>query len=271
MDACHAAGAGVNQRREVLAASNVDFAASGRTAGTQSFTQALCEIVRQYPGPVSLSQLHARIVYHYCDPNRNMHLHSIPVHVADVRSNKSSVILAPFNAFQQAELSANLDPPEKSPYVLMKISLKNDAPTTTQFKEWLSSAVPEAVQYIEVHGIYTGGSCQILLKIPIVLWNMLRDRVAYVFVGYIKGGNTEIDRLRDALSNAQRRIQELEAQAQRTVAVGGSSRGGGRGDGRGRGRGDGRGGGPRDGRGAGRGKYQENIRRGPSAFQSAAK
>ena len=236
MDTCHSASAGIRQTREVLAASNIETHTMGRLSGGQSFTQALCMMLRRYPGATTAAQVHAKLVYHYFEEQGEVNLHATPVHVADTRPNIPSMTIAPLRPktppiqFQQPATSTS----DKLAKVIIRVSLSDKPPKLAELANWLRSHIPEGVEDIEVEGVFSGNSCKVLLRIPVQWWDLLPDRSCYAFVDYAATPNLVVSELKTSLEASQARIRALEAQLggtrqqQQTLPVG---RGRGRGHG----------------------------------------
>lgn len=250
MDTCHSASAGIHQTREVLAASNIETQTMGRSSGGQSFTQALCMMLRRYPAATTAAEVHAKLVYHYFEEQAGVNLHATPVHVADTRPNIPSITIAPLRpkAPQTQSQQPAAGTSDKLAKVIIRVSLSDKPPKSAELANWLRSHIPEGVQDIEVEGIFSATSCKVLLRIPVQWWDLLPDRSCYAFVDYVAAPNLVVSELKTSLEASQARVRALEAQLggtrqqQQTLPVG-----------RGRGRGHG-------------GDKKENIRPGGSGF-----
>ena len=222
LDACHSAAAAIDQRREVFAATSISTTTQGRLEGHQTFTHAFCQLIKLYPGPATVAQLHARMIYHYFDPKTSVNFFNTPVHTADTRADKPSIMLARFNADAHLNdrLHAEPDASEDQSYILFKVKFSG-TPNLQAVTDWLRDQIPDNIKDIEVEGTYHTKSCVIILKIPVLWWNMLPERAAYRFVDYVRGGNLVVKQLQDELESARLRIQQLQGMQQGRQILGG--------------------------------------------------
>ena len=220
IDACHATSVGIDQSREVLAATAVDVYAYSREHGNQTFTQALCQILEQYPGPTTIAQVHGRLIYYALDPVMNLNLETTPVHVADSKPEKASIILAAMQPSGQSQPDIALTSIDANAHILLEVSLADPPPNTAEFTKWLTTNLPKGLTGIRIESLYQGQSCKMVIRLPVFLWDMLLDRTCYVFVDHVRGPNLLLEqqaRLERLLASANARISELETQ----VRIGG--------------------------------------------------
>ena len=126
-----------------------------------------------------------------------------------------SIVLAPSITGQTMPVNITSDSPERSAYVLLKVSLTDAPPPTVDaFQNWIDSSLPQNVAKIQVQAVIDDGFCMLLIPLPVLLWDYLMERKAYAFVEYYWGKNvllSNLERVSHDLTQAQARIAELEA------------------------------------------------------------
>ncbi len=202
IDSCYAASAGVENRREVLAASSIEQAADGGVQGLQTLTKALCEILGSHPEPATIAQIHARLIHHWQNADSNMHPQVTPVHRAAEEPKTASVVLAPLATYGVRPTVR----PEKSvgySKVLITVALDVRTPLSLeQWREWLTANVSPEAGSIEVVGLFETTSRLVLLTLPVALWDTLVDNPAYCFVGFVTSTNLIMQELESAASGS---------------------------------------------------------------------
>jgi hypothetical protein len=66
-----------------------------------------------------------------------------------------------------------------------------------EWRNWLRRQIPTNVAKINVEGVFEGSSKVVLLRLPVAIWDMLPDRDAYSFVGYVRSSNLIVKQLED--------------------------------------------------------------------------
>ena len=158
-----------------------------RLQGLQSFTQAFCSTIRTDTSPATVAQIHARLVSEWMDASKGNHLQTTPVHKAAASLETPSIPLAPLCTDSP---STGLAKPrgQSAAKVLISVTLDDDVPPNlAEWKNWLRTQIP--VANIEVAGVFESCSKVVLLQLPVAVWDMLPDRRAYSFVGYVRSPN----------------------------------------------------------------------------------
>ena len=189
LDACYSSSIAIDNLRETLAASAIEMTSDSRLKGLQSFTQALCSTIRADTSPATVVQIHARLVSEWMDASKGNHLQTTPVHKAAASLETPSIILAPLCADSPP---TGLAKPQgqSAAKVLISVTLDDDVPLNlAEWKHWLRTQIPAGVANIEVAGVFESCSKVVLLQLPVAVWDMLPDRRAYSFVGYVRSPN----------------------------------------------------------------------------------
>jgi hypothetical protein len=97
------------------------------------------------------------------------------------------------------KLSAIDDPPRKRkrpvdevveyPQVLLAIRLDKHELDLDAWKECLLRQLPSEAKEIKIEGIFSSFSTLLLLRIPVAIWNVLPENLAYNFVGFVTSEN----------------------------------------------------------------------------------
>jgi hypothetical protein len=196
IDACYSSSIAVGNPRETLAASAIEMTSDTRTKGLQSFTQALCQMIRADPSPSTVAQIHARLLSQWQDGSKGKYLQTTPIHRAAASFDKPSIILAPSN------VPPVTPKPDQSDTAKVLITVKLDdsiPPNLTEWRNWLRGQIPTNVAEIEVEGVFEGNSKVVLLRLPVAIWDMLPDHDAYSFVDYVPSSNLIVKQLETAL------------------------------------------------------------------------
>ena len=77
----------------------------------------------------------------------------------------------------------------KYPQILVSIRLENDTLDQQAWLDYFRLMPPEAKD-IKIEGVYQSFSTLVLLRLPIVVWDLLPDNAAYTFVGFVTSENT---------------------------------------------------------------------------------
>jgi hypothetical protein len=88
----------------------------------------------------------------------------------------------------------------KYPFILISARLEK-LYDKAAWIEWVRNA-PDDVSDIHVEGAYQSFSTLLILRIPVAVWNLLPDNLAYSFIGYATSGNYAISQLRDCTAPA---------------------------------------------------------------------
>jgi len=222
LDCCFAA----NAARDTTEGTTKEIlAACGRENPTpavcnRSFTSALVEEMQSFGDtPFTVAMLHARLI------TMRWRLRFTPVHALLAEHGGNSITLSRLqetgNLFvrqtdRPAASTTEFDgtapavpdgsrskgeqlPPLQVPplqtadsRVLLSVSVTQGAELElAEWTRWLTSAVPWDVMKVDVqiHGIFRSHSSLVLVSMPINAWNLLSDRPAYRFIGFIRSDN----------------------------------------------------------------------------------
>jgi hypothetical protein len=74
----------------------------------------------------------------------------------------------------------------QTPHVLIRIGLEQQQPPmdVKQCLRWLEN-IPILGKWATIEGIYPSYSTLLMISVPIVIWNMLPDNPACLFIGYV--------------------------------------------------------------------------------------
>lgn len=126
-------------------------------------------------------------------------------------------IFSKLDVYNPANLNKTLESGElQIPHVLISVALKEDQ--TSGLESWYACVkeIPALAAYAVVEAIYKSYSTMLLVSIPLLLWNMLPDDPAVLFVAYVLSNNLLaansaeiIQRLADTKQGAPRRKSKL--------------------------------------------------------------
>jgi hypothetical protein len=83
---------------------------------------------------------------------------------------------------------------EQYPQILLAIRLEKDDFDIQAWKECFPCQLPSEAQGIKIEGIYGSFSTLLLLRIPVVIWDLLPRNSAYSFVGFVTSKNLAIEK-----------------------------------------------------------------------------
>ncbi|KAL8753620.1 MAG: hypothetical protein Q9199_004924 [Rusavskia elegans] len=205
LDCCHAANAARDTSdgttKELLAACGREYPTLGNS--DRSFTTALIEELRVFGNkPFTVAMLHSRLI------TMRWRLAYTPVYALLSEHGGHSIELAP-----QPRPAGFPDPPDpldseisfdtmgtSSPEgsiaadtrVLLAVSIADDAIcNVVEWKEWLLSQAPWDVTKIEVkvEAVFKSHSTMLITSLPTVAWDLLPDKAAYRFIGFVTSSN----------------------------------------------------------------------------------
>ncbi len=198
-DCCFAANAARDTSegttKELLAACGRETPTLG--VGERSFTSALIEELKAFGlTPFTVTTLHNRLV------NIRWRLKYTPFHTILSEHGGTSVHLEPFP--KPTSTVASPDGGRDSPSrpgaedvvnqtrVLLAISVTaNAVSSVSSWVNWLHSQAPPEITSVDaqIESVYDSHSTLVLISIAISAWDMLADKGAYQFIGFIRSGN----------------------------------------------------------------------------------
>lgn len=208
LDCCHAANAardtsdGTNgTTKELLAACGREHPTIGNS--DRSFTTALIEELRVFGNkPFTVAMLHSRLI------TIRWRLASTPVYALLSEHGGHSIELAPQPRPTELPDSPKPLDPEMSDgvkgisspgasiasdtRVLLAVSITDDAICNiVEWKKWLVSQAPWDVTKIEVkvEAVFKSHSTMLITSIPTVAWDLLPNKAAYRFIGFVTSSN----------------------------------------------------------------------------------
>lgn len=241
LDCCFAA----NAARDTAEGSTKEIlAACGRENPTlgvcdRSFTSVLVEELQAFgTTPFTVAMLHSRLV------TMRWRLAFTPIYALLSENGGSSIAISPIpqtSLSSIAELDcvkeSSTDPynnstvelegtvPENSTLssalryqssdtrVLLSIAVAQEAELDlAQWTTWLGTATPWDILRVDVQiqGVYKSHSTLVLVSVPIIAWNLLVERPAYKFIGFVRSQNL-LHRTSDSLA--------VETQTQRASGM----------------------------------------------------
>jgi hypothetical protein len=78
------------------------------------------------------------------------------------------------------------------PQILLAIRLDKHELDVSAWKECLLRQLPSEAKGIKIEGIYGSFSTLLLLRVPVIVWNLLPQNPAYTFVGFITSQNMAV-------------------------------------------------------------------------------
>ena len=78
------------------------------------------------------------------------------------------------------------------PQILLAIRLDKHELDISAWKECLLRQLPSEAKDIKIEGIYGSFSTLLLLRVPVIVWNLLPQNPAYTFVGFITSQNMAV-------------------------------------------------------------------------------
>lgn len=223
LDCCYAANAARDTSdgttKELLAACGRENPTLG--IGVRSFTSALIEELQAFGRrPFTVAMLHSRLI------TMRWRLAFTPVYALLSEHGGHSIELVPQPpppalANPPVSLDSDLDDDvmdissseisiAADTRVLLAISITDDAVCDiSEWKRWLISQAPWDITKIEVkvEACFESHSTMLITSLPIVAWDMLPDRSAYRFVGFIKSKN--LSKCPQCLKNAGLEIDSI--------------------------------------------------------------
>lgn len=208
LDCCYAANAARDTSdgttKELLAACGRENPTLG--IGVRSFTSALIEELQAFGRhPFTVAMLHSRLI------TMRWRLAFTPVYALLSEHGGHSIELTPqpppaapgdppISPDNEMNDMMDISPPEAyiadDTRVLLAVSITNDATCDiSEWKKWLISQAPWDVTKIEVkvEAVFKSHSTMLLISLPIVAWDMLPNRSAYRFIGFVKSENLSDD------------------------------------------------------------------------------
>lgn len=197
--------------------------------GEHSFTNTLIEVLEdwRYKPSFSVAMLHTEILFVLKQKapqrgrdGRRIQWCTTPVHWVNTMNSKASGIeicsLKPKNIVTHTAPSkfgskpttyvdamdvdvdmansplnaCNLKGDYKVPHVLISVALEEDQGIldAVSCRRWLAD-FPALVKYATVEGVYKGYSTLVTVSIPVMVWDMLQDHPACLFIGYVVSPN----------------------------------------------------------------------------------
>ena len=198
LDCCYAASAdlrSVDGTLEILAACGRETTTVG--ISDWSFTSRLTEVLRELKDQAfTIVQLHSKLI-NYRAVEGPKKLLKTPHH--GIMSNKDKASI---------RLSAIITPPDAtstdktelatstigalSPRVLIAVSLKRNDHDPGVWRDWLLSHLPSGIDGLSLvrpEGIWGAHSVLGLFSLPAAVWDLLPNRSAYTFVGFVTTPN----------------------------------------------------------------------------------
>jgi hypothetical protein len=93
-----------------------------------------------------------------------------------------------------------LEASERYPQIILAIRLEKEDFNIQSWKECLLRQLPSEAQDIKIEGIYGSFSTLLLLRIPVVIWDLLPPNPAYSFVGFVTTENLAVTSPQEQLS-----------------------------------------------------------------------
>ncbi|KAG8530647.1 uncharacterized protein KY384_004002 [Bacidia gigantensis] len=201
LDCCFAASAGltsINGSVEVLAA-------CGREVGTVgisgwSFTSRLTEVLyKKRLQRFTVAQLHSDLMGYRAVSGEKKLLRT-PVHGIMSNKDKASVRISSLKTDSDIEdleelnlttLEDSVSVKNSSSRVLISVSIEGDLDQVA-WRDWLLSQLPSGISGLSLvrpEGIWRSHSSLGLFSLPIALWDLLANKPAYAFVGYVTTPN----------------------------------------------------------------------------------
>ncbi|KAL8769238.1 MAG: hypothetical protein Q9209_004739 [Squamulea sp. 1 TL-2023] len=205
LDCCYAANAARDTTegttKELLAACGRENPTLG--VGNRSFTSALIEELQAFgKAPFTVAMLHNRLV------TIRWKLAFTPFYALLSEHGGHSIEVSPqppqadpAGSFESLESEMSDDvmdiclPEARSAAdtrVLLAVSISNDATCDiTEWKKWLVSQAPWDVTNIKVkvEAVFNSHSTMLVTSLPIAAWDMLPEKAAYQFIGFVKSNN----------------------------------------------------------------------------------
>ena len=166
--------------------------------GLNSFTHALIrELKALSSGRFSTWQLYTRIFTSL--KQKECRKIKTPIHVPLTDDRRRNIELTPLRlpstqmasslCTSIADIDLSTTPSEDNPQALLTINLEDDQYLNrTDFEEWYRQ-FPARISSIKVYGVFKSDSTLLVISMPIMLWDSLRDDPAYRFIMFIKSEN----------------------------------------------------------------------------------
>lgn len=211
---------------EVIAACGYETVAP--EVGEHSFSNALTEILAATSkGPsISVAELHARVLNRlkcwspsflkdeagkFSDDEtgrlkRELQRRRTPIYGLLCETEpRRSIAFGPLGVHNPQQATTSPPNPRKRkgssiedfeyPQILLTIRLDRHELDLQAWKECLLRQLPVAAKDIKIEGIYGSFSTLLLLRVPVVVWNLLPPRSAYSFVGFVTTENMATENL----------------------------------------------------------------------------
>jgi len=89
------------------------------------------------------------------------------------------------------------------PHVLISLALEGEQLLDVKaWERWLADC-PSFAKYAKIEGKYKSRSTLLILSLPVVIWNMLPENLAYSFIGYVESPNHAGEQLRQDQADSQ--------------------------------------------------------------------
>ncbi|KAJ4307545.1 hypothetical protein N0V84_012655 [Fusarium piperis] len=186
LDCCSAAGAGIGNRKELIAASAFDGVTRG---GPDGFTSILVQQLQHALDNrhiMSSAQLYNRMATQHLNPN----------------TTQMPIMLAPNFAHEQWT-PGPVNPLFQSPVsVVLHVHLRdaNEA-TLSQIKNWLLVNRPHNVARVEIKAVIPSFSMIFIIRVTLDVWYSLRSHRAISFIGFEKNDHPAAQVLQQSQSN----------------------------------------------------------------------
>ena len=203
LDCCYAASAdlrSVDGTLEILAACSAEMTTVG--ISDWSFTSRLTEVLHDLRDQAfTIVQLHSKLI-NYRAVEGPKKLLRTPQHGIMSNKDKASIRLSAMITSAMIT-SPDLTPADKtnlaastigalSPRVLIAVSLRKNDHDPGVWRDWLLSHLPggiDGLSLVRPEGVWGAHSVLGLFSLPAAVWDLLPNRVAYTFVGFVTTPN----------------------------------------------------------------------------------
>lgn len=130
-------------------------------------------------------------------PRRSIVLGALKLPINQSCTTQSTSSTSPNSLFGDEMPACNLENPRKrrkveatkSPQILLTIRLDHGAEPNLRIWNEILRQLPPECKEIKIDGIYGSFSTLLLVRMPMAVWDLLPDRHAYSFIGYVTTGN----------------------------------------------------------------------------------
>ena len=198
LDCCYAASAdlhSVDGTLEILAACGREVTTVG--ISDWSFTSRITELLRDLKDQIfTIVQLHSKLI-NYRAVEGPKKLLKTPHHGIMSNKDKASIRLSAMSpppdvmSVDETELATSTIG-AMSPRVLIAVSLKKNGHDPGVWRDWLLSHLPgeiDGLSLVRPEGLWGAHSVLGLFSLPAAVWDLLPNRFAYTFVGFVTTPN----------------------------------------------------------------------------------